>query len=162
MKTAMRHEKKKVAGLLLAVLFFGIGFECRAEPSGETMVYWSGGKRCHVEGCRRLPKDPAELAKMKHVTFAEAGVPLCSKCPVSKTSSDKKSEKKAASVSEPAGYDKITAYVGNGKRCHVEGCKRLKALDRKVREKMTKMTLAEAIAKGFPPCSKCPVSATSK
>lgn len=57
---------------------------------------------------------------------------------------------------KPAG-NTIVYYLG-GKRVHVVDCKRLTG-DLK---SMTKMTLAEAEAKGLPLCSRCPGSATPK
>lgn len=54
-----------------------------------TPVYQVPGKnRVHVDGCRRLSKDPAERAKMIKMTLAEAeaqGLQLCSRCPGSTT-----------------------------------------------------------------------------
>jgi hypothetical protein len=51
----------------------------------DTTVYWDGkGKRVHVKECRRLTKDPDELAKLQKMTLAEAkakGLPACSRCP---------------------------------------------------------------------------------
>lgn len=46
------------------------------------------------------------------------------------------------------------------KRVHVEGCRRLTD-DPAERAKLVRMTLAEAEAKGFPPCSRCPGSTTA-
>jgi hypothetical protein len=63
------------------------------------------------------------------------------------------------SVGQTTDPSTTTAYVGAGKKCHVEGCKRL-TKDPVELAKLQKMTLAEAIAKGFPPCSKCPVQTT--
>ena len=60
-----------------------------AEPPGTTTVYHVPGKnRVHVSECKRLSKDPAELAKYAKMTLAEAkakDLPLCSKCPGSTT-----------------------------------------------------------------------------
>ena len=60
-----------------------------AEPSGKASVFHElGKKRVHVEGCRRLTQDPAELAKLSRMTLAEAkaqGLGLCSRCPGSST-----------------------------------------------------------------------------
>jgi hypothetical protein len=86
-----------LAGLALALMFLA-GTNATAQeknsrgevkPSGDTIVYHAPGKnRVHVVGCRRLTKDPAELAKMTKMTLAEAeakGWPLCSRCPGSTT-----------------------------------------------------------------------------
>jgi arylsulfatase A-like enzyme len=55
----------------------------------------------------------------------------------------------------------ITVYHVEGKkRVHREGCRRL-TTDPKILATMTKMTLAEAEAKGLPLCSRCPGSTTS-
>jgi hypothetical protein len=59
-----------------------------AEPKDDSKVYWDGGKRGHVDGCSRLPKDKDELAKMKTATDGEmiaGGAVLCSRCPGSTT-----------------------------------------------------------------------------
>lgn len=60
-----------------------------AKPAGDTVVYHAEGKRrVHVEGCRRLTRDPQILATMTRMTLAEAaakGLPLCSRCPGSTT-----------------------------------------------------------------------------
>jgi hypothetical protein len=67
-----------------------------AEPRGETPVFQEPGKkRVHVDGCRRLTKDPAERAGMTQMTLAEAkakGLELCSRCPGSTTSGKKEQE----------------------------------------------------------------------
>lgn len=137
------------------------------DPSTIT-AYVGGGKKCHVEGCKRLTKDPVELAKLQKMTLAEAiakGYPPCSRCPVGAdlkagaAAPAKKAPAAAGAVSAPANAANITAYVGGGKKCHVEGCKRLPK-DPVALANLQKMTLAEAIAKGFPPCSKCPVQTT--
>lgn len=60
-----------------------------AEPPGDTIVYHLPGKdRVHVEACKRLTQEPAELAKFAKMTLAEAkakNLPLCSRCPGSTT-----------------------------------------------------------------------------
>jgi hypothetical protein len=76
--------------LAVAVLLGPLGAPAADEGkhSGDTVVYHDGGNRVHVEGCRRLTKDAAELAKMTKMTLAEAeakGLPLCSRCPGSTT-----------------------------------------------------------------------------
>ncbi len=79
----------RVALPFIAVLLWSTGVPAADEkPSGDTIVYHSGGNRVHVEGCRRLTKDAAELAKMPKMTLSEAeakGLPLCSRCPGSTT-----------------------------------------------------------------------------
>jgi hypothetical protein len=61
----------------------------QAAHSPDTLVYHAAGKnRAHVKDCRRMPKDPAEIAAMTTMTLAEAeakGLPLCSRCPGSTT-----------------------------------------------------------------------------
>lgn len=52
-------------------------------------------------------------------------------------------------------------WNGEGKRVHVEDCRRL-TQDARERAKMQKMTAGEARAKGLPPCSRCPGSALNK
>jgi hypothetical protein len=65
-----------------------------AEPANDTIVYHADGKnRVHVNECGRLTKDPAELAKLTKMTYAEAkakNLPLCSRCPGSSTPRDDK------------------------------------------------------------------------
>lgn len=60
-----------------------------AQPSDHATVYHPPGKpRVHVEDCKRLTRDPAELAKLTKMTLAEAkakGLETCSKCPGSST-----------------------------------------------------------------------------
>ncbi|MCB1129638.1 MAG: hypothetical protein KDN05_00815 [Verrucomicrobiae bacterium] len=72
-----------LAALVLPIQSFGAG------PSDDTVVYHSPGKnRVHVEACKRLTKDPAELAKFTRMSYADAtkkGLPLCSRCPGSTT-----------------------------------------------------------------------------
>ncbi len=87
-------------GSVAALLIFATGLHAAAKPPGDTVVYHMEGKnRVHVADCRRLPKDPAERAKYKTMTLAEAekkGLPLCSKCPGSDTpgrDKDKDNEK---------------------------------------------------------------------
>lgn len=110
----LKHTLKAVALLITAVLL--IAGNSRAGASDlpdDTKVYWDGGKRGHIDGCRRLTKDLAELAKLPTSTLGKmkaAGSQLCSKCPGSTTPGGYK--KKGAS--EPAGtyYDPNTkVYV---------------------------------------------------
>ena len=78
----------RTASLFAAALAFPFQV-INAEPSDATFVYHVPGKeRVHVKECRRMPKDPAELAKMARMTYAEAKakkLPLCSRCPGSTT-----------------------------------------------------------------------------
>ena len=79
---------KRLAVTILAAFILSVASYVQGEPSDDTIVYHSGGKRVHVEGCRRLTKDPAELAKMTKMTYGEAKkkeLPLCSRCPGSTT-----------------------------------------------------------------------------
>lgn len=88
MKKATVQGTVKFLSVLAAVLLVGAGIQAgEAKPSGDTIVYGEG-KRVHREGCPRLTKDPAELAKLKKSTLAEAeakGSKLCSRCPGSTT-----------------------------------------------------------------------------
>lgn len=59
---------------------------------------------------------------------------------------------------KPSG-DTTVYHVEGKKRVHVKGCRRL-TTDPKALATMTKMTLAEAEAKGLPLCSRCPGSTT--
>lgn len=63
-----------------------------------------------------------------------------------------------ASEAKPSG--EIMVFHAEGKkRVHRDGCRRL-TTDPRVRETMTRMTLAEAEKKGLPLCSRCPGSTT--
>jgi uncharacterized protein YodC (DUF2158 family) len=135
---------------------------------GDTKVYHTPGKkRVHVKGCRRLETTEG----MTEMTLAEAeakGLPLCSKCPGSTTDRDDKDKDKGEDKDEDTDKDKDEAngdktklpgdtvvYYFGKKRVHVEGCRRLTT-----KEGATKMTLAEAEAKGLALCSRCPGSTT--
>ena len=129
---------------------------------GDTKVYYKPGKkRVHVKGCRRLTSTEG----MTEMTLAEAeakGLPLCSRCPGSTTDRDDKDKDKGEDKDEATGDDgklpgdTVVYYFGK-KRVHVEGCRRLTT-----KEGATKMTLAEAEAKGLPLCSRCPGSTTPR
>ncbi|MBT8044640.1 MAG: hypothetical protein KJO79_06795 [Verrucomicrobiae bacterium] len=83
-KTILRMS----AALVLVLLAGAFLTTIHAEASDDTIVYWGGGKRCHVKGCKRLTKDPALLAKMTKMTYGGAkkkGILLCSRCPGSST-----------------------------------------------------------------------------
>lgn len=93
MKLTMRLTISSLAIPVFSVLLWSATAPAadgaESKPSGDTVVYHGGQGRVHVEGCRRLTKDPAELAKMTKMTLAEAeakGLPLCSRCPGSTTS----------------------------------------------------------------------------
>lgn len=146
---------------MAALLFLAPGFEANGqELSGDTTVYWRLGKtRCHVEGCKRLPKDPTELAEMTKTTWAEAkalGLQLCSKCPGSTTEGRKTEDKKdTSSVSDEVAQAEgpLVYWAPGKKKCHVEGCKRIEA-------DMITIPLTEAKEKGLSFCSKCPAITT--
>ncbi len=144
---------------LLILCTAGLIFQtAHAEPSDKTTVYHVAGKnRVHVEECKRLTKDPAELAKLAKMTLAEAkakGLPLCSKCPGSTTEGkgDPKGE-----PSEPNGDTKV--YWDGGKRGHVDGCTRLPK-DPAELAKLKTTTYAEMKSGGALLCSRCPGSTT--
>ena len=63
----------------------------REKKAPTKIVYTNeGGKRCHVEGCPRMPSDPKERAAMIGMPLEEAkakGLEPCSKCPVSENAS---------------------------------------------------------------------------
>ena len=156
----------RMTGLLLPLLLalpLAIAlYAADAKPAGDTVVYHAEGKnRVHVEGCRRMPSDPAERAKMTRMTLAEAeakGLPLCSRCPGSTTPRGDGAADAAAPDGKPA--PDTTVYWDGGKRCHVADCSRLTKNPEEL-EKMTKLTLAEAEARGVPLCSRCPGSTTT-
>ena len=79
----------KMASMALAIfLMAGEVRTASAELPDDTTVYWNGsGKRVHIAECPRTPKDPAEEAKRKKVTLAEAkqkGRLACARCPGSR------------------------------------------------------------------------------
>jgi len=160
MKTTPRRAATSFALAILCALIFAPAGTAQAKPADDATVYYGGKKRVHITGCRRLTKDPAELAKMTKMTYQEAqakGLPLCSKCPGSTTDRNK-----PGSGSQATHGPDTTVYGGpNGKRVHVVGCRRL-TKDPAELAKMLKMTLAEAEAKGRPLCSKCPGSTTDQ
>lgn len=135
-----------------------------ATPDQPTVFHVEGKNRVHVDGCRRLTTDPAERAKLAQMTLAEAkakGLELCSKCPGSTTPGRNEA---VVTPPTPPKEDKekkdSTVYQVTGKnRVHVDGCRRL-TKDPAERAKLTKMTLAEAKAKGLELCSRCPGSTT--
>ena len=85
----LKHSPKALTLLLAALLLIaGTTASHAAEIDPSTKVYWNGGKRGHIDGCPRLPKDAAELAKMPVKTYGEmiaGGALLCSRCPGSTT-----------------------------------------------------------------------------
>ncbi len=94
---AMIFQSRVAVFCCLGVLLLAAGLRAAEKPPGDTVVYHMEGKnRVHVAQCRRLPKDPAERAKYKTMTLAEAeakGLPLCSKCPGSDTPGKDKDKK---------------------------------------------------------------------
>ena len=143
---------------ILTLIFLLCVQSATAEPAGDAKVYWDGGKRGHIDGCSRLPKDSAELAKMKTATYAEmkaGGALLCSKCPGSTTAGKGGAEKE---TSEPADDTKV--YWDGGKRGHVDGCRRLPQ-DPAELAKMKTSTYGEMKKGGALLCSRCPGSTTA-
>ena len=168
MDSKTRHNSIGLAGLFLAGLFLSATICAgETEPSDDTIVYYAGKKRVHVESCRRMPTDPDERAKMTTMTYAQAkkkGLPLCSKCPGSTTDANAKNQgkdedKAAGDNSKPSG--ETIVYYGGKKRVHVKECRRMPSDPDEV-AKMEKMTLAEAQKKGLRLCSKCPGSTTDQ
>ena len=131
-----------------------------AQLPDDTRVYWEGGKRGHIEGCRRLTKDPDELAKMKTSTMSEmkaAGAELCSRCPGSTTPGKGNPPEKNKPSGKPlqAEDDSETAATqydpnmtvcleGLWLRVHAPDCDRIIAKDL-----MKTMTLEEADKAGY-------------
>jgi hypothetical protein len=124
-----------------------------AEPPDGTKVYWGGGKRGHIDGCPRLPKDPAELTKLPVKTYREliaGGAVLCSRCPGSITAG--KGNPSGESVSpkkdEPAAveYDPNTKVYVDALwfRVHAEN-----SPDLILKEHKKTMTLNEADKAGY-------------
>ena len=71
---------------LVAMAFVLLGVQhAEAEVPGSTTVYFSGsGKRCHVDGCRRLTSKDG-MTKSTLAEMLKKGIPLCSRCPGSTT-----------------------------------------------------------------------------
>ena len=65
----------------------------------------------------------------------------------------------AGSIAVQPSGDTQVFYVEGKNRVHAEGCRRL-TNDPNERAKLTRMTLAEALLKGLPLCSRCPGSTT--
>lgn len=120
------------------------------EPDPGTKVYWDSGKRGHIDGCPRLPKDAAELAKMPVKTYGEmiaGGGVLCSRCPGSTTSGKDKpgpvADRPGAAAVE---YDPQTKVFADALwfRVHAADCPSLI-----MREKKKMLTLEEADKAGY-------------
>jgi hypothetical protein len=181
------HALKSVPLLPLALfLIFGLP-SGSAEPADDTIVYHSSGKkRVHLPECRRYQQlTDTEKAAMTKMTYAEAkakNLPLCSRCPGSTTEGKgtpiPEAEKKPESAPTPAPPTDSTptteatpageppgdtaVYWEGKRRVHLPDCVRYQRLTDEEKAAMTKMTYAEAKAKGLPLCSRCPGSTTDK
>ncbi len=117
MKLTMRLTISSLAIPVFAVLLWSAGLlaaDVDGKPSADTIVYHGGQGRVHVEGCRRLTKDPAELAKMKKMTLAEAeaqGLPLCSRCPGSTTPGKGNPQGQPSDPGQPGQKGKLDSWV---------------------------------------------------
>jgi hypothetical protein len=152
----LKHSLKAITLLLSAVfLITGSSGAHAAEPDSNTKVYWDGGKRGHVDGCRRLTKDPAELAKLPVKTYGEliaGGASLCSKCPGTTTEGKGKSgggskKPKTDDSDVPAvAYDPNTKVYADALwlRVHAED-----SPDLILKEHKKTMTLEEADKAGY-------------
>lgn len=136
--------------VLLATLLSGS--KAFADLPDDTTVYYGGGTRGHVEGCRRLTeKNPAH--KMTLAEMEAKGGQLCSRCPGSELNKQREEAAKKASPPAPAGsetrkntgpaveYDPMTKVYVDALwfRVHAENCPALILKDQK-----KTMTLAEA------------------
>jgi hypothetical protein len=142
----------------------------------DTPVYYDGGKRGHIEGCRRLTDE--QKAAGPTTTFGEMtaqGGQLCSRCPGSElnqereagnagdagsnaqpTGSNTPPSEPAASASPTSNFpDNTPVYFDGGKRGHIEGCPRLTD-EQKAAGPNT--TLGEMTAQEGQLCSRCPGS----
>ncbi|PXA03522.1 hypothetical protein DDZ13_11095 [Coraliomargarita sinensis] len=150
--------RKFIPGLLFwAVLVASNLPTAHAGLPDDTTVYWNGsGKRVHIEKCRRLTDDPAELAKLTKMTLAEAKVkelPPCSRCPGSELNEERLAETSdAASQKAKAFPPETKVYWDGGKRGHIASCRRFPE-DKEVNSTYGKMTAAGAML-----CSRCPGS----
>jgi hypothetical protein len=147
-------------GVFALVLFITTGIARAGALSGDTPVYYNGGKRGHIEGCRRL--SPEAKAAGPTMTLAEMeakGGRLCSRCPGSELNIQRtgggSSSSGGSSVKAAELPGNTPVYYGGGKRGHVEGCRRLSP---EAIAKGPTMTLAEMQAKGAMLCSRCPGS----
>jgi len=100
-------------GLLLA------GAVSAAEIPGNTPVYFDGGKRGHIEGCRRLSQEAK--AKGPTMTLAEMeakGGQLCSRCPGSELNKQREagSQKESAPAQNTGGNAAEEKYGRQGAR----------------------------------------------
>lgn len=126
-----------------------------AEPPNDAKVYWDGGKRGHIDGCSRLPKDPVELAKLPVKTYDEmiaGGALLCSRCPGSTTEGkgNPSGGKEGKKIDEPSApvmeYDPNTKVYVDALwfRVHAED-----SPDLILKEHKKTMTLEEADKAGY-------------
>ena len=104
--------RKRLHSAALVVAALVLPFQAfAAEPSDDTVVYHAPGKnRVHVKECKRLTKDPAELAKLTKMTYAEAkekNLPLCSRCPGSTTTGGNKRGPESWVKPGPKEIDKV-------------------------------------------------------
>jgi len=112
------HKLQTVAVMALAICLL-VGEVCTASAAlpDDTTVYWNGsGKRVHIPECRRMPKGPAEVAKMTKMTLAEAkekGLPACSRCPGSELNDQRKAKeaKRKAEEAKEKGYTLENGHV---------------------------------------------------
>jgi hypothetical protein len=148
--SALSPRKRRSLPLLVTLLI-GSLLLVFAEPpllNDDTKVYWDGGNRGHVDGCSRLPKDAAELAKLKTSTYGamtKAGAQLCSRCPGSTTAGkgNPQGEKKNA---PSATFDPKTQVIADALwfRVHARDCPHLILKDKK-----KTLTLQEADEAGY-------------
>jgi hypothetical protein len=142
---------RRLFRLLTALLLIvGTTAAQATEPDPGAKVYWDGGKRGHIEGCPRLPKDAAELAKMPVKTYGEmiaGGGVLCSRCPGSITTGKEKPGPVADRSGTPAvEYDPQTKVYVDALwfRVHAADCPSLV-----LKEKKRTLTLEEADKAGY-------------
>ncbi|MFK7851358.1 MAG: hypothetical protein AB8D78_10310 [Akkermansiaceae bacterium] len=148
---------------VLLIAFTAMNTLAHAVISSDTTVYWNEqGKRVHVKECRRLAKDPEELAKLQTMTFAEAatkGLPPCSRCPGSKLNIEREagvsvgSSVPSASKTAKDFPPDTKVQLNGGKRGHIQGCRRASKDPADFHK-----TLREMRAAGAQLCSRCPGS----
>lgn len=134
----------------------------------ETSVYYDGGKRGHIDGCRRLTEEAK--AAGPNTTLAEMqarGGQLCSRCPGSELNKQREAGGGNAAGSESSGAQSSGSQAGNfpddtpvyydgGKRGHIDSCPRLTD---EAKAAGPNTTYGEMTAKGGLLCSRCPGSA---
>jgi hypothetical protein len=136
----------------IALLTFGAEAFAQNFPDN-TPVYYNGGNRGHIEGCRRIsPEAKAAGPNTTYGAMIAQGGQLCSRCPGSALNQEREGVQPAPAKGLPGG---TIVYYAGGKRGHIETCRRFSP---EMKIPANRMTLAEMQAKGGQLCSRCPGS----